>query len=109
MLRLFDQIDHARVRMVPKDSLTMFDVSKWKKHLKMVDDNTMRMYDDAIFRLKGTYGKIKQSGYEIWYDNDEWISTNPLPSLSDDTVVVADFIRSGNTYRIIINKNNIDI
>ena len=109
MLRLFDQIDHARVRMVPKDSLTMFDVSKWKKHLKMVDDNTMRMYDDAIFRLKGTYGKIKQSGYEIWYDNDEWISTNPLPSLSDDTVVVADFIRSGNTYRIIINKNNVDI
>lgn len=109
MLRLFDQIEHARVRMVPKDSLTMFDVSKWKKHLKMADNNIMRMYDDAIFRLKGTYGKIKQSGYEIWYDNDEWISANPLPSLSDDTVVVADFIRSGNTYRIIINKNNIDI
>ena len=107
MLKLFDQIEHARVRMVPKDSLTLFDVSKWKKHLKFPDDNVFRMYDDALFRLKGTYSNIKSIGYEVWFDNGEWISTNPLPSLRDDSIVVANVIPSNNTYRIIIVKDNI--
>ena len=107
MLKLFDQIEHARVRMIPKDSLTMFDVSKWKKHLKMADDNTDLLYDDALFRLRGTYSKLKDSGYEIWFDDGEWITTTPFPNISDDDIIVGNFVPSGNTYRIIVNKENI--
>ena len=107
MLKLFDQIEHARVRMVPKDSLTMFDVSKWKKHLKMADDNTTMMYDDALFRLKGKYSKLRNTGYELWFDDGTWITTTPFPTISDDTIIVGNVVKSGNTYRIIINKDNI--
>ena len=107
MLKLFDQIEHAHLRMIPKDSLTLFDVSKWKKHLKMADDNTTMMYDDTLFRLKGQYSKVKESGYEIWYDDGNWITTNPLPELHNDDIVVGNIVRSGNTYRVIINRENI--
>lgn len=107
MMKMFDQIVHGQLRMIPKDSLTMFDVSKWTTKLKMADDNVDMMHDEALFRLKGTYGKIKQSGYEIWYDDGTWITPTPLPSLTDDTIVVGNVIESGNTYRIIINKENI--
>lgn len=107
MLRLYDQVDHIRIRMVPKDSLTLFDVSKWKKKLKLPDDNSMMMHDEALFRLKGKYSKIKSSGYEIWYDDGSWISTNPLPALIDDSIIVANVVPHNNTYRIIINIENI--
>ena len=107
MLKLFDQIEHGRVRMIPKDSLTLFDVSKWKKHLKMADDNTTMMYDDAIFRLRGTYSKLKNSGYELWFDDGTWITTTPFSTLTDDSIVIGNLVQSGNTYRIIINKENI--
>lgn len=107
MLRLFDQIEHARVRMIPKDSLTLFDVSKWKKHLKMADDNTTMMYDEALFRLRGTYSKLKNTGYEIWFDDGTWITTTPFPTITDESIVVGNVVQSGNTYRIIINKENI--
>lgn len=107
MLKLFDEISHARVRMVPKDSLTLFDVSKWHTKLKMPDHNESFLYDEALFRLKGTYNKIKSSGFEIWYDDGEWITTTPLKELTNDSIVVANVVPAGASLRIIITKDNI--
>lgn len=107
MLKLFDEISHARVRMVPKDSLTLFDVSKWHTKLKMPDHNESFLYDEALFRLKGTYNKIKNSGFEIWYDDGEWITTTPLKELTNDSIVVANVVPAGATLRIIITKDNV--
>ena len=107
MLRLYDEIAHARLRMIPKDSLTMFDVSKWTTKLKMPDDNVDMMHDEVLFRLRGRYDNLLYIGYEVWYDDGEWISTNPLPGIGSDDIVVANVVRAGNTYRIIINKDNV--
>ena len=107
MLKLFDEVVHARVKMTPKDSLALFDVSKWRTKLKMADNNVDMMHDEALFRLRGTYAKIKTVGYEIWYDDGTWITTTPLRELTNDSIIVANVVPAGNTYRIIINKENI--
>ena len=108
MLALFDQIDHITIRILPRDVLHLYDVSCAKARVIMDDHLDHFLYDEAIFRVKGTYQKIKDAGYEIWYDNGEWIDQTPLDGLKNNDIVIAELIRDNSgTYKIIINKENI--
>lgn len=115
MLRLYDEISNVTVNMLPKDSLTMYDVSHADVCLKMEDDNKGFMCDEAMFHVCGTYQSLIDSGYDIWYDDGKTITQEPNMSISPDTYVTANIVTdedqssSSSAYKIIININNIDV
>lgn len=105
MLKMFDQIDHARIRAIPKDSLTLFDVSNWKKKLKMAD--SIELKDEIAIKIRTTYKKILESTYDVWYDDGNWITQKPLPSLTDDTLLEVRVEYRGDSLMVVINKDDI--
>lgn len=107
MLRMYDKIAHAAFNIIPKDSLTLYDVSRATVHANMQDDNIGLIRDELLVRLEATYQTILNSGYEIWYDDGKRITQTPF-QIENDTRIVVNFVPSGNTYKIIINKNNLD-
>lgn len=113
MLRLYDEIAATKVKMIPKDSLSLYDVSYLKTKMCVHDDNTNILHDEAIFRIKATYEKLRNLGYEVWYDDGKSITKRPLP-IPYDEKVVANIVKSSNSstspsaYKIIINKQNTD-
>ena len=108
MLKLMDEITHGTMETSPGDSLTMYDVSHADTYYNMGDDNIGSLYDDALFRLKAAYKNIKNTGYEIWYDNGKRITRNPSFDIDDDTEVIANVVSNGSSYKIIINIENVD-
>lgn len=113
MLRLYDEIAATKVKMIPKDSLSLYDVSYLKTKMCVHDDNTNMLHDEAIFRIKATYEKLRNLGYEVWYDDGKSITKRPLPIPYDEKVVAnivksSDSSTSPSAYKIIINKQNTD-
>lgn len=107
MLKLLDEIDHGAMQISPGDSMTLYDVSYATTHYKMDDNNVGMLYDDALFRIKAAYKKIIETGYDIWYDNGKRITKMEI-DIDDDTEVLANIVKSGDSYKVIININNID-
>lgn len=109
MLNLFDEIAHAEINLLPKDALTMYDVSRMQIQQVLADDNRGMIYDDALFRLKGTYQNLLNTGYEIVYDDGYRITKTPPEGLETTDEVVADIIydEPSSAYKIIINVKNI--
>lgn len=113
MLKLFDEISHLKVRMIPKDSLTLYDVSYSKMKLKMSDHNEQMFHDEGIFRYRAPLSKFQSLGYDVWYDDGKKI-TKTAPDIDGDTKVVADIVRDKEqstiltpAYKIIINVEKI--
>lgn len=109
MLKLFDEISHGTMEIAPGDSLTLYDVSHATTQYNFGDDNTGVMYDDVLFRLKAAYKDIKNTGYDIWYDDGKRITKSGF-SIDDDTEIVANIVhdKSGGI-KIIIHVNNLDV
>jgi len=108
MMKLFDEIDHGVMQIAPNDSMTMYDVSCADVYYNMQDDNVGMLYDEALFRLKAAYKNIINTGYDIWYDDGKRITKTPF-SISDDTEVIANIVSTGDSYKIIINVDNVDM
>ena len=108
MLKLVDEISNGAIVMSPVDSLTLYDVSKADVHMKMADDNVGLIHDDAIIRLSSTYANIRNKGYDMWYDDGKRISHSPSFTINDDEEVIANMVKSGDSYKIIINIENIN-
>ena len=108
MLNLIDEMASADVDISPVDSLSLFDVSHADAYFAMADDNIGHMYDEVLFRLEGLYSHIKQSGFQIWYDDGKRITLNPSFPIDDNENVVGNFVKRDNDYIIIINVNNIE-
>ena len=107
MLALFDEINHVTLRILPKDALHLYDVSYADARVIIKDDVSKFFYDDAIFRIKTTYKKLKEFGYPIWFDNGDWIDQTPFDGLTDNTKLIAEFLSdSSGTYKIIINQEH---
>ena len=116
MLRLYDEITSADIEMIPRESLTMYDVSYADMFFGLPDDNIGVMYDEAIFRLETTYQTLLDTGYEIWYDDGKKITRTPY-DIEPSTKVIANIIANKDTsttppssaYKIIININNLNV
>ena len=111
MLKLIDEIVEGTENPIIHDSLTLYDVSSAKVMAEFADDNIGFMYDEAIFRIKGTYENIVATGYELWFDDGKRIART-APNISSDTEIVANIVRDENNpaaYKIIINTNNLDV
>lgn len=107
MLKMFDEIAHTTYNVVPKESLTMYDVSHITTNQYLADNNIGTMYDDAIIQIKTTYQKILDSGYDIWYDDGKRITKTPF-DISVDDVILGNLRKTNdNAYYIILNKDNI--
>jgi hypothetical protein len=75
----------------------------------MGDDTRGTMYDEVLFRLKAAYKNIKDTGYDIWYDDGKRI-TKMAYAIDDETEVVANIVHNDNGgIKIIINVNNLDV
>lgn len=111
MLKLMDKISHIDLTSRPDESLSLFDVGRFDTHTGIRDTENGIVYDDARFRMIGTYEKIKNIGYELWYDNGKTITKTPFSNLTDDTEIIANIIQEKNSvaYKIIINKTGINI
>ena len=106
MLRLYDEITHLKIRLLPIDSLSLYDASHAKVHVKLKDDIQNQLYDEALFRVRTTFQKIKNMGYEIWYDDGNRISKNAF-DIPDTQRIVANIIPSGTAYKIVIPIENL--
>lgn len=111
MLKLIDEIAQGTANPIVHDSATLYDVSCANVVARFDDDNTGFIYDDALFRVKATYGNILAAGYELWYDDGKRI-TRTAPNIPTDTVIVANIVADENNpaaYKLIINTNNLDV
>lgn len=116
MLRLYDDIPLMDINILPKDSLTMYDVSKADVHVNMKDEENIGfIYDEAIFRIQATYQTLLDSGYEIWYDDGKNISRTPF-EIEPEKMIIANILpndessadsSSPSAYKIIIPIQNI--
>ena len=108
MLNLIDEISHGSIEISPKDSVALFDVSHAEMKFAMADDNTGVMYDEVLFRLEGKYQDVKQSGFELWYDDGKRITKNPSFEIDDNENVVGNFIEKDGNFIVIINIKNVE-
>ena len=108
MVNLYDEITSGVLEATPYDSLTLFDVSYADTQYNMPDDGLMTMRDEVLFRLRTAYKNVLNSGYEIWYDNKKRITQKPSFAIDDDTEVIANIVKANDTYKIIINIENVD-
>ena len=105
-LSLYDEISNGILEANPYDSLTLFDVSYADTYYNVKDD--LKIRDEAIFRLKVAYKNILNCGYEIWYDNKKRITQKPSFEIDDDTEVLVDIVNAGDSYKVIINIEDVD-
>lgn len=108
MLRLYDEITNMELHMQIKDSIALYDISNSALDDHFDDDNKNFIYDDAIIRNETTYQNLKQSGYDIWFDDGNRITKNEPETITDDSIVLATLVSDGNTYRAIIPVQNIE-
>ena len=104
------------INILPKDSLTMYDVSKADVHVNMKDEGNIGfIYDEAVFRIQATYQTLLDSGYEIWYDDGKNISRTQF-EIESTKMITANILpndesstasTSPSAYKIIIPIQNI--
>lgn len=107
-INLYDEITSGVLEADLFDSMTIFDVSCADTYYAIPDDGLMTIRDEAIFRLKAAYKNIINCGYEIWYDNKKRITKKPSFDIDDDTEVIADIVKAGDSYKAIINIEDVD-
>lgn len=109
VFRLYDEFNHKDLIYRPIDSFALFDVSRDLIHTHHKDDNNVGfLRDEAIVRLKMTYATLLSRGFEVWYDDGIKITRTPFSGLTNDTIVIANFVAKGNTYKAILHKSNIN-
>ena len=111
MLKLIDEMVEGTVNPIPHDSMTLYDVSCATVGARFDDNNVGFIYDDAIFRIKTTYGSLVNAGYEVWFDDGNRITRTP-PVIDNETDVIANIIHDENdpaAYKLIVNVNNLDV
>lgn len=117
MLLLFDEIAHYKLRVLPRDALHLYDVSHATVRLGVKEDMHSFFNDEAIFRLKTTYKKIKEMstdsgggwmglGWAVYYDHNGKMDQTPFEELRDNDIVIAHFVPG--TYKCIIHKEDIN-
>ena len=107
MLKLVDEISNGGIVLTPSDSTNLFDVSCADVHTILPDDCTGLIYDDAIFRGAAKYSDIVHTGYDLWYDDGKRITRTPSFTINDDEEVIANMVKDGDSYKIIINIENV--
>jgi hypothetical protein len=109
MLHLYDEITHVKLHMIPKDVIRLHDASHALVHYGVIENVNKFIYDDAIFRIKTTYGKLKSVGFQIWFDNGKRITQKPFDDIQDEDVVIGtlSYNRSIGGTICIIPKNNV--
>ena len=108
MLRLYDEIAHTEMTTTPVESLTLYDAGYHQHEIKMEDDNTQLIHDEATFRMHATYQTYKSMGYEILYDDGKRISKTPIDDLEDTTELIGNLItdQDGKS-KLILSVDNI--
>ena len=108
MLKLYDEIVDLNMTVIPTDSFNLFDNSWADVTVPMKDSGLMRMHDEVLFRSETTYGRLKSTGYEILFDDNEHLSHEPFDGITDDSMIIGDIIHdSDSAYKIIINIDNV--
>ena len=110
MLHLYDEISRIKFHVIPRDVLKLHDVSHMTLHRGMVENRDRLIYDDALFRIKTTYEKLRSLGYKMWFDDGNMITELKNNVLADTDIVVGTFVYDKNTssYMIIIPKQNVN-
>ena len=110
MLHLYDEFANIKYHMIPRDVLKLHDASHMKIRYGVKDNVTPFIYDEAIFRIKSTYQQLKNSPYDLWFDDGKRITQTPFKSLSNSDEVTGNLIYDENNsrYMIIIPKNNVN-
>lgn len=84
MLNLLDEITAGKIRMIPKDSLTLHDASHAVNLYKFENSGLTSMYDEMQVHRRAAYKKIKQIGYDIIFDTGTRITKFPMNVPDDD-------------------------
>ena len=100
MLNLYDERAHTTLRMIVKDSLTLHDNSHAVNKYKLADYGLRSMYDGMIVRHRAAYKKIRDMGYEIWFDTGRKITQNPDNPPADDDKVIFSLCQDGDTQKV---------
>ena len=110
MLKLYDEMAHIKLHMIPRDVLRLYDASHAVVKFGFKEDFNHFIYDDALFRVKATYAQLKSKGYDIWYDNGKRITKTAPYTIHDDDTIVGNLIYNKETsaYMIIIPTHNIN-
>lgn len=109
MLSLYDEIHHITLHMIPRDVIRLHDASHAYVKYGFKEDFNHFVYDDAIFRIKTTYKKLKDMGYTVWFDTGQRVTQKPFRDLTDDSEVIGNLVwdKESTTYVVILSKNNV--
>lgn len=100
MLNLYDERVHTKLRMIVKDSLTLHDNSHAVNKHKMGDHGLKSMYDGMIVRHRVAYKKIRNMGYEIWFDTGKKVTKYPEQIPGDNDKVIFSLYPENDTYKV---------
>ena len=110
MLNLYDEMSSGEYLGVPKDSLSLFDVSTATIIAGFKDGNPNPMlYDECLFAYEGTFRSFINSGYELLFDDGTSITHHPFDEFQDDTIVTGNVVydKASSAYKIVFNRTNI--
>lgn len=116
MCKMLDEVAHTTLRIKPRESMGLYDIAHFNDDMLQPDEETV-MYDQPVFRLRGTIAKLNTLGYDVWYDDGKRLFQNPTFKCSQDTVVVANVVQTKPkhendvppAYKIIINVRNLAV
>jgi hypothetical protein len=117
MLKLYDEISHTTLRLIPHDSLSLHDVAHFDNSDIQADEESYA-HDEPVFRLRGTYQKLLSLGYEVLYDDGKRLTHEAPVGISPDTKIVANLVETQKessdpqtpvAYKLIINIDNLDV
>jgi hypothetical protein len=110
MIKLYDEMTSGEVLIAPHDSTSLFDASCGNVEIGMKEYKPNGLlHDEVLFNVESTYAALIDSGYEIIYDNNEYLSTSPFDGLTLDSLCLATIARddTSSAYKIILNINNV--
>lgn len=109
-LHLYDETAQLKLYERLNESSTLYDAGMFSQHTKFADENMNFIYDGATFRLKGKYSALKNTDYDLWYDDGNRITQTPF-AIDDDTEVTGDLFYDKDDEKniLIIHVNNVDV
>lgn len=117
MFKMYDEISHITMRLIPHDSLTMHDAAHFDNS-NIRGDEESYAHDEPVFRLKAKYSKLLSMGYEVLYDDGKRITHEAPNGIDPNTKIVANLVQSQKetsdpqevvAYKLIINIDNLDV